>query len=194
MPHNHPEGVPLNIWPVAERDGRAVRLRLAARAVEEYAPAGGVVVDLWPGRGEALAACAASGRHAVVLPLAASCDGRHRSASLRGLAHSADVVLSLPPADRLVPPRPCSVSAVAARSVARQARAVLRPGGLLVLAFVSRCGQDDVTATVAAATGEGFAYFQHVIALLRDDIEQRDGAGGRVAAHADLLVFERRGS
>ena len=192
MPHTHPEGVPLNIWPVAAGDGRAARLRLATRAVEEYAPAGGVVVDVCPGRGEALAACAASGRHAVALPPSAACDGRLRSASLRRLANEVDLVLSLPPAERLAPPRPWSTSPAAARSVARQARAVLRPGGLLVLGVVPRGGRDDAAATVAAAAVEGLAYFQHVVALLRDDVEERAAAGGRVAAHADVLVFERR--
>jgi len=194
MPHTHSEGVPLNVWPVAACDGRATRLRLAARAVEEYAPAGGVVVDLYPGHGECLAAAAASGRHAVVLPAVGRCDGRLRPAALRGVAGSVDLMLSLPPSERLVPPRPSSVSAVAARSVARQARAALRPGGLLVFGVVPRCRQDDVGATVATVTGEGLAYFQHVVALLRDDIEQREAAGSRVTAHADVLVFERRDS
>lgn len=198
MTHDHTEGVPLNIWPLAAtRQGCSIlRRELAARAVETYAPPGGIVVDLNAGEGEGLAAAVLSGRNAVVLPDASEAEGRRRSAALRSLAGTVDLVMALPAASHLDPPRPWSTSAVAARAVADQASTLLRPGGFLVLGIVGRDDHDDVAATAAAVSEAGLAYFQHLVAILPDHAPERCGPGGRRRSteHADVLVFARRTS
>lgn len=188
--NTHPEGVPLNIWPVAaQAGGSSIRRRLAAEAVEAYSPSRGLVVDLYPGRGEGLAAAAAAGRASVALPRACASDGRRRPAVVAELVGTADLVLALPGPDRLHPPRPHPLSPVAARVLAAQAAGLLRPGGFLVLGSVPApgTGRDPVSEAVEAATAEGFSYFQHVVALLCDADDQPCG-------HVDVLVFARRDS
>lgn len=193
MPDTHPEGVPLNIWPCPPGGGSRIRQETAARAIAAYAPAGGTVVDLHPGGGECLAAAASSGRNAVVLPMASLHEGRWRCAAVRGLAGAADVVLALPPATRLAPPRACGSSSLAAAALAEQAAVLLRPGGFFVLGVVGREGRDDVAEAVATVTAGCFSYFQHVVALLASPEPCGEGDGRRLS-HADLLVFERRAS
>lgn len=193
MPDTHPEGVPLNIWPCPPGSGSRIRQETAAKAIAAYAPTGGTVVDLHPGDGECLAAAASSGRNAVVLPMASLTEGRWRCAAVRGLAGVADVVLALPPAARLVPPRACGSSSLAAAALAEQAAMLLRPGGFFVLGVVPREGRDDVAEAVAAVTAGCFSYFQHIVALLASPEHCGEDEARRVA-HADLLVFERRAS
>jgi hypothetical protein len=191
MPHNHPEGVPLNLWLVAaDGGGSCIRRRLADRAVQAFSPTGGLVVDLNPDRGEGLAAAVATGRAAVSLPPAAVADGRLRSAALSGLASPADLVLALPGSDDLHRPTGRALTPLAARVLAEQAAPLLQPGGLLVLGSVPApgTGHDPVTDAVEATTAEGFSYFQHVVALLAPDATERP------TAHVDVLVFARRES
>jgi hypothetical protein len=190
--NTHPEGVPLNIWLVAAHrgDGSSIRHRLAAEAVEAYSPPGGLVVDLYPGRGEGLAAAAAAGRGSVVLPRACASAGRCRAAATAELAGTADLVLALPGTDRLRPLRPHPLSPQAARVLAAQAAGLLHPGGFLVVGSVPvpGTGRDPVSEAVEAATAEGFSYFQHVVALLCDEADDRP------SGHVDVLVFARRES
>jgi hypothetical protein len=191
MPHTHPEGVSLNLWPLAahDGDGPTIRRRLAGYAVEAYSPPRGLVVDLHPGRAEGLVAAAAAGRGSVALPPACASAGGRRSAAVAELAGTVDLALALPGADRLRPLRPHPLSSVAARVLAAQAAALLRPGGLLVLGSVPApdTGRDPVGEAVEAATAEGFSYLQHVVALLCNDADEPAG-------HVDVLAFARRAS
>lgn len=192
MPNTHPEGVPLNIWPLPAHggDGSTIRRRLAVEAVEAYSPPRGLVVDLHPGRGEGLAASASTGRGSVALPRACVSSGRLRAAATAQLENAADLVLALPGAERLCPLSPCPLSPQAAKALAAQAAALLRVGGFLVIGSVPApgSGRDPVTEAVEAATAEGLSYFQHVVALLCDE------ASDRASGHVDVLVFARRDS
>lgn len=190
--NTHPEGVPLNLWPIDahDADGSSIRRRLAAEAVEAYSPPRGLVVDLYPGRGEGLAASATAGRGSVALPRACVSTGRHRAAATAHLEGTADLVLALPGAERLRPLSPCPLSPQAAKVLAAQAAALLRVGGFLVIGSVPTpdTGRDPVTEAVEAATAAGLSYFQHVVALLCDE------ATDRPSGHVDVLVFARRDS
>lgn len=188
--HTQTEGVPLNIWQVAARTGRAVRTNLAARAIDAYSEPASLVVDLLPGRGEVLAAAVVARRSAFTSDRIARCRQEDAS-SVDGVARLA---LALPLPDRLAPLRPCHVSPVAARSMARRARRFLSTGGLLAVGVIARPGHDDLAGVVETVRSEGLAYFQHVIALARDDVGEGTAshARGRGLAHIDLLVFEAR--
>lgn len=198
MPHpTEPEGVPLNVWLLSTQHcGRAVRRHLAADAVDTYTAVGGVVIDLLPGRGEAVAAARAAGRNAMTMPAASGCDGRRRLAALSRAEGSADLVLALPAAMALVTTHTRPFPSLAGRVLAGQAARLLRPGGHLVVGVMGTraSGADPITDAVAAITAEGFIYFQHVVVLLRSDLnDNRAGvAEGRAVFHVDLLVFERR--
>ena len=192
-----PEAVPLNIW-VAEQAPTAsgVRRGLAARIIEAYSSPGGVVLDFSPGRGEVLAAAASTGRGAVALRHPPGCAGRPRVPELDALHDSAELAVALPPASHLSPPRSHPLSAAAAAIVCRRAAPLLRPGGYLVVGTLGRAAggrRDPVTGAVAAATGAGLRYYQHLVALLDADLVSGGvpAGGRRRLAHADLLVFTR---
>ena len=195
---SEPEGVPLNVWlpPTQPNCGHVVRRQLAARVVDAYAPVGGLVIDLLPGRGEAIGAVRAAGRRATAMPGASGCDGRRRRAGLSRLEDSADLVLALPAAMAIGTGRSRPFSSLAGRVLAGRAANLLRPGGYLVLGTVGpdESGADPIADAVAAITAEGFIYFQHLVALLRSDLDddRTSEVEGRAACHVDLLVFERR--
>lgn len=189
--HTQPEGVPLNIWQVAARTGSAARTNLAAHAIDAYSEPGSLVVDLLPGRGEVIAAALVARRSAFTPDRTARCQHEEAS-SVDGVA---GLALALPPPDRLAPLRPCHVSPVAARSLASRARRFLGGGGHLAVGVIARPGHDDLARVVETVCSEGLAYFQHVIALARDDVGEgiASGASCRGLAHIDVLVFEARG-
>jgi hypothetical protein len=171
--NTHPEGVPLNIWLIPRGPGgeSAMRYDLAARAVDAYSPAGGLVADLVPGDGEALVAAVVAGRGVASLPG----DG----AVPAGAYETADVALGLPAADGPRPAASTSFGRLAAR-----AAAVLRPGGFLVAAVGAKdASGDPVTEAVGAAAEEGLAFFQHVVAVVCDPDPTN---------HINVLVFEKR--
>lgn len=194
------KSVPLNIWPadpVANSTG--VRCQLAAQLIETYSPPAGTVIDLCPGRGEVLAAATSSGRGAIALRQPPGCAGRPHTPALDAIAAAADLIVALPPASHLRPPRPHPISPAAAKIVARRAAPLLRPGGYLVVGTLGRPGgdgRDPVTCAVAAATDAGLAYYQHLVVLLEVDLDLEpptaapEDRRGRLA-HADLLVFTR---
>lgn len=171
--NTHPEGVPLNIWLIPGSPGgeSATRYDLAARAVDAYSPAGGLVADLVPGDGEALVAAVVAGRGVASLPD----DG----AVPAGADEAADLALGMPAAEG---PRPAASNCFG--QLAARATAVLRPGGFLVAAVSTKDGSGDpVTEAVDAAAEEGLAFFQHVIAVVCDP---------EPVSHINVLVFEKR--
>ncbi|HSH58152.1 MAG TPA: hypothetical protein VK988_00635 [Acidimicrobiales bacterium] len=173
-----------------------MRRRMAADAVNAYAPVGGVVVDFLPGRGEVGAAARAAGRRAITLPAVSACEGRRHLAALSREEGSADLALALPSAMALATTRARPLSSLAGRVLAGQAATLLRQGGYLIVGSLGpkRSGADPITGAVAAITAQGFVYFQHVVVLLRSDRKDNQAgvADGRAVSHADLLVFERR--
>lgn len=198
MPHTtDPEGVPLSVWLPATNHscGHAARRRLAADAVNAYTTVGGVVIDLLPGR-EAVAAARVAGRSAMAIPVAPPCDGRRRLAALAVVEGTADLVLALPSAMALATTRSRPFPSLAGRLLAARAATLLAPGGYLAVgvAGAQAAGADPITDAVATVTAQGFIYFQHVVALLRADLDHDRPAvaDGRDVFHVDLLVFERR--
>lgn len=189
-----PDRVPLNLWLCPGDDGSASRHHLAVRAVETFSPRDGIVVDLVGRRGEVLAAAATTGRHALVLPAASPCQGRPRVSVLTHLRGTADLALALPAAISLRPPTRPTMSSRAAAVIAAQAATVLRPGGYLVVVTApAGPGSDPVSTAVAAVSACGFAYFQHVVAVVEPATPHDIAAGdGRVVAHLDVLAFCRR--
>jgi hypothetical protein len=190
--------VPLNLWPIGAHGGAvAMRQRLAARAIEAFAPPGGLVIDLALGRGEVIAAALAAGRSVVALPLASACGGRRRRAALAGVAGSAHLAVALPPTARLGTRRPLPLSRLAG-VVAAEAAVLLRPGGFLVIGVLAAGEGDSLADTVAVVDTEGFSYFQHVVGLLDDDhsgqsrADRSHGTTTRAVVHVDVLVFVRR--
>ncbi len=201
MPNaTHSEGVPLDVWLSGSDEaptGVAVRRWLAERLIDAYSAPGGIVVDLFPGTGEAVAAASASGRSVVLDAPPSPCSGRRSRPALQGIIGTADLVLSLPPASHLGPLRPHGPSRPRVKLLARHATGLLRPGGFLVLGILGGGrGADPVAATVEAATATGLAYFQHLVALIQDrqGADDAEGVidGSRHLAHADVLVFTRR--
>jgi hypothetical protein len=171
--NTHPEGVPLNIWLIPRSPGgeSVTRYDLAARAVDAYSPAGGLVADLVPGDGEALVAAVVAGRGVASLPD----DGTLPAAAYE----TADLALGLPAAGG---PRPAASTSFG-RLAARAAFA-LRPGGFLVVAVGTKDGSGDpVTEAVDAAAVDGLAFFQHVVAVVCDR---------EPISHINVLVFEKR--
>lgn len=194
-----PRSVPLNIW-MADLAATAagIRRQLACRLVETYSPPGGVVVDLSPGRREVLAAAASAGRGAVALRQPPGCAGRPRTPALDAMQASADLAVALPPASHLRPPRPHPLSGAAAAILARRSAPLLRPGGYLVVGTLgpaSGARRDPISCAVAAATQTGLSYYQHLVVLLDDELDQEPPSKNRSRrlAHADLLVFTRTG-
>lgn len=182
MPNTtQPEGVPLDVWlftheaPATNAD---LRRRMAARLIDSYSSPGGVVVDLDPGRGEVLAAATEAGRSAAVMLGHSLCEGRAGPAVLEALQASAELVVVLPPACRLAPPRPHSLSATAVAVLCRRSAALLRPGGFLVLGVVaSRCSRnrDPLGEAVHVGAPVGLSYFQQLVAVVASGSDA-DGA------------------
>ncbi|HVE46672.1 MAG TPA: hypothetical protein VNA57_07995 [Acidimicrobiales bacterium] len=205
------EGVPLNVW-LFNQDppptGAQLRRLLADRLIETYCPPSGVVVDLDPDGGEVLAAAASAGRSTAAVPPICACPAQRHQRTLEGLRASADLVVVLPRASRLVPPRPHALSPVTLSQLCRRSTALLRPGGFLVLGVVESApagAGHPLADAVHAAAPEGLAYFQHLVAVAATDLVDSTpasairGCGGplrggdRTAAHIDLLVLSRRG-
>ena len=153
MPNTHSEGVPLNLWLVDAPAGEPS----AAPDIAARA------VDAYSQPG---------GRVAVV-------GGHRRASSIAASANSdaADLVVVLPDLDRR--------GHQAAQQAVGESACLVRPGGFLVLITPasSAPGVDFVTEAVVAAAAEGLSYFQHVVALVRDD--------GEPTGHVDVLVFRR---
>ena len=195
----HREGVPLNIWlpdPANNpSSGSAVRRQVADRLVETYSPPDGVVLDLFPGRGEVLAAAATAGRGAVCLRVPPSCAGRAKTPALDAVESVADLAVAIPPATHLQPPRAHPMSTVAAGVLSRLAAPILRPGGFLVLGTLGRTPggrRDPASGAVSAVAAAGLAYYQHLVVLLSTELDSEGTSSGmRQLAHVDLLVFVR---
>jgi len=177
---DHRDSVPLNVWPIVGHDGSTIRAALAARAITEYSPEGGLVADLWPGDFEAVAAAARTNRHAAAI---------QSWGSAAAIAGRVDLVLVLPLAERLAGPSPWAMHPDETAALAGQARRLLRPGGFLTLGVVSRPGADEVGTATAAAAGAGLGYFQHVLAIAGAWPESADAR--TVVGRIDVLVFRR---
>ncbi|HSH59784.1 MAG TPA: hypothetical protein VK988_09135, partial [Acidimicrobiales bacterium] len=189
----HPEGVPLDVWLFNHDTATSppsVRRQLATRLIEVYSPPGGVVVDLAPACGEVLAAATEAGRSTIVASTASVCESRRRPAVLDSVQGSADLVVVLPPAGRLAPPRAHNLSATALSVVCRRAAPLLRPGGFLVIGVVGGAPAthlDPLAAAVNGVASEGLAYFQHVVAVIPSCL----GAAGRSPADRPFLEVTR---
>lgn len=205
------EGVPLNVW-LFNQDppptGAQLRRLLADRLIETYCPPSGVVVDVDPDGGEVLAAAASAGRSTAAVPSICACPARRHQRTLEGLRASADLVVVLPRASRLVPPRPHGLSPLALSQLCRRSTAMLRTGGFLVIGVVEGApagAGHPLADAVHAAAPEGLSYFQHLVAAVATDLVENTAAsatsgfrgpprsGGRTVAHIDLLVLARRG-
>ena len=208
------EGVPLDVWlfdKPTPTTALALRRQVAARLIDSYSPPGGVVVDLAPGAGEALAAATAAGRSAVAISSPPELGCRRRPAALDELRGMADLVLVLPPATRLAPLQPHAVSGAAMSALCRRAAPLLGAGGVLVLGALPgphNGNVDPLAAAVDAGASVGLSYLQHVVVV----IASADAAGeeppsgpvpsvGRVELagaddrrrvdHVDLVVLRR---
>ena len=190
-PHNH-EGVPLNVWileSATATDGSSLRRCVAERLIETYSPPAGVVVDLVAAGVVVLDAAIGRGRSAVLGLRPYAC----ARPATESLSDTADLVVCLPPANHLEPPRDFAMPAVMVESVCRRAAVMLRPGGFFVLASVGRGtgALDPATRAVTATSAVGLDYFQHVVVLLGWPAVERAAAVERRIAHADLVVARR---
>lgn len=177
--------VPLALWQLASggaTEGQAGnRLWLAEHIVDCYSAPGDVVLDLAPTDSAVAAAAVHARRTPVVVVTTPGLGGAWPDAGLDGFDGEVALAVVLPPEPCLqegrafAPPRDAFIATV------KQAAALLRPGGHLVVVFLGH-GEVLGNAVELAAAG-GLQYVQHVVALLAND-----GAQGPVR-HADVLVF-----
>ncbi|MDQ1439253.1 MAG: hypothetical protein QOK43_2882 [Acidimicrobiaceae bacterium] len=177
--------VPLALWQLAPEgateDQACGRSGLAQHIVDSYSAPGDVVLDLAPTGSDVALAAVRARRTPVVVVTTPGLGGAWPEAGLEGFDGHVALGVVLPPEPcfrtgrAFAPPRDAFVATV------KQAAALLRPGGHLVVGFLGR-GEALGTAVDLAAAG-GLHYVQHVVALLADG-----GERGPVR-HADVLVF-----
>jgi hypothetical protein len=174
--------VPLALWQLAPEgstvDQASIRARLAHHVVGAYSAPGDVVLDLAPTGSDVAEAAARQGRTPVVVVTTPGLGGAWPDAGLEGFAGGVALAVVLPPEPCLQSRRRFAPAKEAFAATTRQAAVLLRPGGVLVVAFL---GAGDVLGrAVDMAAAAGLQYVQHVVGL---------PPAAEAVDHVDVLVF-----